>query len=219
MFEELFFRIGFLIIAFSFLGIRGYYGRKAQPPGQKRTRRERWADQVKHESKALVLFRIIVVYAMIAFIIIWSLIPFLLPSWTQLIVPSWARWAGVIICLLLIGALIWVGVHLGRQVSGSLEIKDRHELVTSGPYKYIRHPMYLVYLIFNLGLLLISMNLILAIIILLGIIVLMVRIPVEENMMIERFGDAYRKYMKRTGRLFPKLQQQEQSEPPPFSEK
>ena len=142
---------------------------------------------------------------MIVFIILWSLLPFLLPFWTQFIVPSVFRWIGLGICALLIVALIWVGHHLGRQVSGALEIKDSHVLVTSGPYNYIRHPMYLAYLIFNLGLLLISVNLILLIIIVLGMVVLVARLPVEEKMMVDQFGDAYRKYMQRTGALLPKL--------------
>jgi protein-S-isoprenylcysteine O-methyltransferase Ste14 len=205
MYEELFFRLGFLILTFLFLAIRGYYGRKARPTGQKRTRQERWADQVKYESKGMVIFRIIVVYAMIVFIVLWSLLPFLLPVWAQFIVPSLIRWIGFGICILLTFAMIWVGQHLGRQVSGTLEIKDSHLLVTSGPYKYIRHPMYLVYTIFNLGLLLISVNLVLIIIIVLGIVLMIARLPVEEKMLLEQFGDAYREYMQNTSRLLPKL--------------
>jgi protein-S-isoprenylcysteine O-methyltransferase Ste14 len=205
MSEELIFRLGFLILTFLFLGIRGYYGRKAQPPGQKRTRKERWVDQVMYESRGMVIFRIIVVYAMIVFIVIWSLLPFLLPMWTQLTIHSWIRWAGLVICIILTLALIWVGQHLGRQVSGTLEIKDEHSVVTSGPYKYIRHPMYLVYLVFNLGLLLISVNMVLLVIIILGMVLMIVRIPIEEMMLVEQFGEAYRDYMQRTGRLFPKL--------------
>jgi len=205
MYEELIFRLGFLILTFLFLGIRGYYGRKAQPPGQKRTRQERWADQVKYESKGLVIFRIVVVYAMILFIVLWSLLPFLLPIWTQFIVPNGIRWTGVGICIVMTFALLWVGHHLDRQVSGTLEIKAGHSLVTSGLYKYIRHPMYLVYFIFNLGLLLISVNLVLLIIIVLGMVVMIVRLPTEEKMLIDQFGEEYRKYMRHTGRLLPKL--------------
>lgn len=203
MIEEFIFRYGLLALFILFMGIRGYYGRKATPVGQKRTREERWADQVKYESKVLVILRIALVYGMIVFILIWSLVPFLLPLLTQLIVPSLVRWIGVIICILMIFMITWVGIHLGRQVSGTLEIKESHTLVSSGPYKYIRHPMYLVYFIFNLGLFLVCGNLIALVIILMGLIVVASRMRVEEQMMIEQFGNEYREYMHRTGRFFP----------------
>ncbi len=81
------FEAALLILFLVFMAIRGYYGRRARPTGLKRTRKERWAEQVKYESKGLVILRIVLVYAMIAFIVIWSLFPFLIPPFTQLSVP------------------------------------------------------------------------------------------------------------------------------------
>ncbi len=207
MAEELIFRLSGLFLFLIFMGIRGYYGRKAQPEGQKRTRQKRWADQVRYESKILVILRIVLVYTMIVFVLIWSLFPILIPAYTQIILVNLpvVRWIGVAICIAMILGMTWVGIHLDRQVSGTLEIKEGHTMVTSGPYTYIRHPMYLVYFIFNIGLFLITLNLILLVIVLFGLLVIASRMRVEEEMMIEQFGDRYREYMEQTGRLFPRV--------------
>lgn len=204
MIEELIIRYSFLLLWIIFLGIRGYFGRKARPPNQRRTRKERWADQIKYESKWLVILRIATFYATIIFIVLWVFIPSLLPLWSQLIVPSINRWLGIIVGILMIPCITWIGIHLDRQVSGTLEIKVGHQLVTSGPYKYIRHPMYLVYFIFNLAMLIVCVNLIFILIFLIGFLLVIPRMRVEEQMMLDQFGEEYHEYMRQTGRFIPK---------------
>ncbi len=95
---------------------------------------------------------------------------------------------------------------LGKHFSGYAEVKDNHELVKEGIYKYIRHPAYLGILIYYLGLPLV-LNAYYSEIIGFVIMVFAIywRIKKEERLLIEKFGDEYKTYMNQTGLLWPKI--------------
>lgn len=120
--------------------------------------------------------------------------------------PSAVRWLGVLI--LFSGNAVFYAAHsaLGSNWSGTLNIKENHTLVTNGIYNYVRHPMYLGFFLLAIGLFLSSANWLLGLATL-GFSTFMYnrRIDDEEKMMIDTFGDQYQQYMKRTGRLLPKL--------------
>lgn len=86
-----------------------------------------------------------------------------------------------------------------------METREEHELVTGGPYRWVRHPLYAVGSSFFVSLSLVAANWFMG---LSSLSVLLVRLPKEEEKLIERFGDEYRQYMKRTGRLLPGLKAQ-----------
>jgi protein-S-isoprenylcysteine O-methyltransferase Ste14 len=101
---------------------------------------------------------------------------------------------------------IWFHKALGKNWSPLLEIRKRHTLVTDGPYRFIRHPMYAAIFLIGIGASLLSANWIVALSYMLPVTCMyLVRASDEEKMMIEQFGDEYREYMRRTGRLIPKL--------------
>ena len=122
MIEDLAFRILFITLWITFLGIRGYYGHQARIPGQKRSRKERWKEMVKYERVELVILRLILFFLLIALIIFYVFIPSWL-VWSQLPFPSWVRWIGVGLGITTIPILIWIGRTLGKHVSSSLEIE------------------------------------------------------------------------------------------------
>jgi len=93
---------------------------------------------------------------------------------------------------------------LGRFFTRTLREAEDHTLVTTGIYKYIRHPGYLSDLMIFIGIALALDNLILLIVIpLLFIPAYIYRIHVEERMLIGIFGDRYIQYMKTSKRLIP----------------
>jgi protein-S-isoprenylcysteine O-methyltransferase Ste14 len=93
---------------------------------------------------------------------------------------------------------------LGKMFTVDVNIADDHRIVKSGVYKYIRHPAYLGAIISFVGFGL-SLNnwLSLLIVSILVPLVMVHRIKIEEEALIERFGDEYSQYMKNTYRLFP----------------
>ncbi len=118
--------------------------------------------------------------------------------------PDWARWSGVVIFGFYLFLFWWVHKTLGKNWSPVLEIRKDHKLITQGPYKYIRHPMYTCMWLGVAGFWLISSNWVVGIVALLTWSILyFTRLPDEEKMMIEEFGQEYENYIKRTKKVIP----------------
>lgn len=95
-------------------------------------------------------------------------------------------------------------IELGKNWSISLELREGHQLVTSGLYRHVRHPMYSSILLYALGQAMIVPNWIAGPANLLAFLVLYaVRVPSEERMMADKFGERYREYRAKTRRLIP----------------
>ena len=100
----------------------------------------------------------------------------------------------------------WTHRTLGSYWSGILELRENHRLIISGPYRHIRHPMYTGFFIMSFGLALLTANLAVALIQIGAFTATyLARVSDEEAMMIDHFGDEYRSYIRRTGRLLPPL--------------
>jgi len=69
------------------------------------------------------------------------------PPWAWLAARLWphsltAYWIGFVLTAAGIALAVWARVHLGRNWSGTVTVKESHELIRSGPYAYVRHPIY-----------------------------------------------------------------------------
>ena len=125
--------------------------------------------------------------------------------WASFVLPAWIRWLGLIVGLLTIPAVSWVLRSLGHNVSETVLTKRDHELVMAGPYRWVRHPLYTtgIVLFFALGLIEASWFVLFMAAVAMLLIQLLV-IPAEERALVAKFGDRYRAYMDRTGRLLPR---------------
>ncbi|ACP25355.1 putative transmembrane protein [Sinorhizobium fredii NGR234] len=118
-------------------------------------------------------------------------------------------WA-VAIGTLVFAAAMWVfrrtHKELGRNWSITLEIRDRHELISGGPYALVRHPMYTSFMLMGVGQAFLLSNWVMGFAGLVGFAILFfLRVDKEERMMLETFGPQYRAYMERTKRIIPFL--------------
>lgn len=126
-------------------------------------------------------------------------------AWAKLPLPDWTRWSGAAIMLICLPLLVWVLRSLGKNITPTTAIRAKHTLVRSGPYRWIRHPLYTFGFLFFAGFCLLSSNWFMMLAALGGAVVLAARTPIEEARLIEKFGDDYRQYIYQTGRYLPRL--------------
>lgn len=119
---------------------------------------------------------------------------------------NWISWPGSGVFL---ASIVLRGVaqsDLGSSWSPTLETDSQQQLVTSGVYQWIRHPLYTSLILWAIAQPVLLQNYIAGFSGALAVAAIwLVRVPAEERMMCERFGAAYIQYMKRTGKVIPWL--------------
>ncbi|MCI0387691.1 MAG: protein-S-isoprenylcysteine O-methyltransferase [Acidobacteria bacterium] len=120
--------------------------------------------------------------------------------------PPWMDAAGIVVWLAMLW-LFWKSHHdLGANWSATLEVREGHKLITDGVYQKIRHPMYAACWLWAIGQGLLLRNWIAGWAGLMAFGTLyFLRVAKEERMMLDHFGEQYRSYTERTGRLLPKF--------------
>jgi protein-S-isoprenylcysteine O-methyltransferase Ste14 len=194
--NQTFFHSTFVIVFITIFGIRAVYHRKAQKAmGKAEYKEGKWhvAWRVGFDVPFMFLF--------FAYMVNPNLL-----SWTQFPLPAWAQWLGVMLGVASVPLMWWVQWALGANFSTVLHVRENHTLVTHGPYRWVRHPMYTALYLLEIAALLLTANWFIGG---LPLVVLTIivgsRVANEEVTMVEKFGDAYRTYMQHTGRFFPKL--------------
>ena len=195
--NENIFRILAAIILFTGIGISGYFRRKAdRDTGEKISRSV-------DGSAMMNLIRI-------GGLVLWlsPLVYLINPAWmawSKIGLPEWVRWAGVALGILCTLGIYWLFSSIGSGISPTSATRQQHVLSTQGPYRWVRHPLYTVGSTFIISFGMMADNWFIALLGILAFIGMAIRTPKEEANLIEKFGDQYREYMKRTGRFFPKL--------------
>ncbi|MHA2141623.1 MAG: methyltransferase [Candidatus Thorarchaeota archaeon] len=200
MADELSFRVLFILLYVLFIIPRGYY--RFVKPRQKAEDTEE-SDRAPFGKTQAVLSFVILGFLVLSIIYLVGL-PWI--DWFQVLqYPLWLRLTGTLLAIIMTPLLAWIHRELDRQYSAVLEIKSDHQLITTGPYEKVRHPMYTVLALFSLGLSMVTANLLIILFAALLILGFPFWVRIEEAKMIETFGEEYIEYMKRTGRFFPPI--------------
>ena len=199
---ETVFRFAYFVLFLMLAAMRIYFMVKVRRSGGRIMPDE---GAIKREGgRGVFVIRVIGFFAVMIFLVMY----FLGAKWIDVFMftlPAWLRWVGFCIGVISVAFWTWTQVTLDTQWSAQLQLTKGHHLITTGPYARIRHPLYAGMFGWCVALSLLTANWIFVAVCVLFILWLLWRIPKEEQMMIEAFGDEYKAYMQRTGRLFPKL--------------
>lgn len=117
--------------------------------------------------------------------------------------PQIWRWTGLTLCALGVAVRLLALGKLGKQFSAYVTLQEGHELVQSGIYGVIRHPLYLSLLLAGPGFALVFRSLLIWPILAVTLAFISVRIRQEERLLAMEFGDAFARYRARTWALVP----------------
>jgi len=193
---ELIFRIALAVIGSVYTAIRIYYTRLAMQSDGNFFRPRRDLRQLVFGTLGFLNIVPTVIYVVAPEQLVWAALP----------LPVGWRWFGVGLGLLGIFLLLWVHHTLGKNFSVPGVMKEHQSFVMVGPYQWVRHPMYTALFLVIIVYFLISANWFIGIVWIswiVGTVASMIRD--EEAALIEKFGDEYRAYMRRTGRFLPRV--------------
>lgn len=201
MSNETLFRIAFWILIAGVLLMRVFFILRVRRAGERILPDQK---AVEREGAAMLAVRTMMFLILLAVLVLYGAGS----PWMQFLaipLPDWLRAAGFFLALVGLLFWTWTQIALDTQWSAQLQMRAEHRLVTTGPYARIRHPLYTAMTGWAAGLALVTANWVFVVFAVITPAVFFLRVPREEKMMVERFGEEYQAYKKRTGMFFPKL--------------
>jgi protein-S-isoprenylcysteine O-methyltransferase Ste14 len=194
--QEKLFRLALLVVILLAMTVAAYYRIKAAASGERISHREEgYAFAVVLRLSGLALWVSIFAYLFYPPAVAWAAIP----------LSAWVRWMGVAACACCSVLMYWTLSSLGKNLTDTVVVRTNASLVTHGPYRWVRHPFYVTVALLIGSVTLVSANSLIGVTGLVVLVLLAVRTPKEEQMLLQRFGQPYRDYMAGTGRFFPRV--------------
>jgi protein-S-isoprenylcysteine O-methyltransferase Ste14 len=160
-------------------------------------------NQLAHEVRGLIFLRAALGLVFYGALTGWLIRSEPIPG-ASLPVPTSIRWVAVALLLPVLWFYAASCRALGANYRGGVGLYDDHTLVTSGPYRYVRHPIYVSFIALMLLISLLSANWLVGLPgLLLVVSIAAARIPIEERQLRERFGPAWEEYRDHTSLILP----------------
>lgn len=195
--NENIFRILAAIILFTGIGISSYFRRKADKDT---------GEKISRKVDGSVMMTMIKIGGLILWMspLVYLINPIWM-NWSKIGLPESVRWIGVGLGGLCVVGIYWLFSSIGSGITPTSATRKQHILVTRGPYRWVRHPLYTVGSSMFISFGMMADNWFIATLGVLAFIGMAIRTPKEEASLIEKFGNEYREYMKRTGAFLPYL--------------
>jgi protein-S-isoprenylcysteine O-methyltransferase Ste14 len=192
------FRLALILLAFMMLPFLAYHRVRSQATGERLDRRQ---------EGLFILFTLTlrpVGAAMWLAVLAYMINPRWM-AWSSIGLPEWLRSAGVVLGVIGGGLLFWTLPNLGKNLTDTVVTRRAHTLVSSGPYRWVRHPFYDAVALYVAANALAAANWFLLLTGAVVVALLVIRTRTEEEKLALRFGDSYRAYVGRTGRFLPRI--------------
>lgn len=126
-------------------------------------------------------------------------------AWSTIPLANWIRWCGIVVGIVTVVWLASTLRALGTNLTDTVVTRANHTLVTTGPYRWVRHPFYVAVAGLVIASTLVAANWFIGVMGTLAVVLLMIRSRTEERKLLERFGDAYASYRSHTGAFLPRF--------------
>lgn len=194
--EHIPYRVATILIMIVAMIIAGYHRKRADRIGGKVSR--------VNDGLPFLLPTAVITLAGLATVLVFLVYP-PLTRWAQLPLPDAVRIVGIVIGVLALPYVYALYKHLGLNITSTASTRENHTLVTTGPYRWVRHPLYFFGLTLWFSLALITTLWPILVSIALFLPIINKRTRTEEENLIAKFGQDYIDYQSRTGKYFPKL--------------
>lgn len=199
----MFYAIGYALVTLANFGIRFFGYRNAMNGGDILKNLESPTVLIIRKALGIALF-----YLCIPIDIVFAFMQRSPPliGFAEFRIPDWAHVIGVCLeGLVIVPSHLWAQIHLGSNWTTGPMLRTRHQLVTSGPYAFVRHPMYTGLLAATISYGLMSSNIVIITLFLsYAVMIIVTRLKPEEQLLTEHFPE-YQSYRQRTSALFPMI--------------